>query len=106
MKFDAHGHLDLLRFNEYDRGDLPGAGDWYDRIFLPHWRALVECVNRPAHVERFRLQPGEGLIVSNHRVMHGRTAFSGGRREMIGCYIGRDDFDSRLRALGLLPMGG
>ncbi|KAJ1624457.1 hypothetical protein T492DRAFT_1046735 [Pavlovales sp. CCMP2436] len=45
-------------------------------------------------------------VVDNQRVLHGRTAFQGGVREMVGCYVGRDEYESRLRAFGLLPMRG
>jgi alpha-ketoglutarate-dependent taurine dioxygenase len=105
LRLDGSGELETFRFNEYDRGQLP-PGDWYDRTFLPNWRAFVEVVNRPEHVETLRLLPGQCLVVDNQRVMHGRLAFEGGVREMIGCYIGRDEYESRLRAFGILDMRG
>jgi trimethyllysine dioxygenase len=73
---------------------------------LPHWRRLVEAINSAEHVERIRLAPGQCLVVDNQRVLHGRTAFAGGVREMVGCYIGRDEYESRLRAFGILEMQG
>jgi len=105
LRFDASGDLDQFRYNEYDRGDL-APGEWYDSTFLPHWRALVEQVNAPAHVEHVRLEPGQCLVVDNQRVLHGRTPFDGGVREMVGCYVGRDEYESRLRSVGLLRMCG
>lgn len=105
FRFDASGALDQFRFNEYDRGDLP-PGDWYDSSFLPHWRTLTELVNAPEHVERVRLSPGQCLIMDNQRVLHGRLSFEGGVREMVGCYVARDEYESRLRSLGMLSMRG
>lgn len=36
--------------------------------------------------------------IDNHRVLHGRSAFTGKRR-MCGAYIGGDEFSSRLAVL-------
>lgn len=71
--------------------------------------ALVAMVNREELVLRTLLQPGECLVVNNHRVLHGRTSFfdaEGAERKMIGCYLSRDALDSRLRTAGLLEMCG
>ena len=38
------------------------------------------------------------LVVNNHRVLHGRSAFTG-RRRMCGAYIGGDEYRSRLAVL-------
>ena len=45
-----------------------------------------------------KLAPGDALLLDNHRVMHGRHAFRG-YRNMLGCYLGSDDWRSRLRVL-------
>ena len=44
------------------------------------------------------LPVGTMAVVHNQRVMHGRSAFKG-RRGLVGCYIGDDEFRSRLRRL-------
>ena len=38
------------------------------------------------------------LVVNNHRVLHGRSAFTG-RRRMCGAYIGVDEYRSKLAVL-------
>jgi len=38
------------------------------------------------------------LVVDNHRVLHGRSAFTGKRR-MCGAYIGVDEYRSKLAVL-------
>jgi trimethyllysine dioxygenase len=38
------------------------------------------------------------LVVDNHRVLHGRSAFNGKRR-MCGAYIGVDEYRSKLAVL-------
>jgi len=51
------------------------------------------------------------LVLDNHRVLHGRSAFSGKRR-MCGAYIGVDEYRSKLAVLSekfapesILPSG-
>ena len=42
--------------------------------------------------------PALYVAIDNHRVLHGRSSFTGKRR-MCGAYIGVDDFHSRLAVL-------
>ncbi|MER7579582.1 TauD/TfdA family dioxygenase [Kitasatospora sp. NPDC097691] len=42
-----------------------------------HLPALRQAVDR--HIRRLRLAPGQGIVLDNHRLLHGRTAFSGER---------------------------
>jgi len=45
------------------------------------WYAAYDAFVRlvRTHAYRFRLEPGDYLLYDNHRVLHGRTAFSGPR---------------------------
>jgi len=45
-----------------------------------------------------QLSPGTAVVINNHRVLHGRSAFDGARR-MCGAYIGMDEFCSKLLVL-------
>ena len=48
----------------------------------------------------FKLAPGEGFIVDNTRVLHGRNAYSGaGTRWLQGCYADKDGLLSTLAVL-------
>ena len=38
------------------------------------------------------------IVIDNHRVLHGRSAFNGKRR-MCGAYVGMDEFRSKLMVL-------
>ncbi|MDC3954350.1 TauD/TfdA family dioxygenase [Polyangium jinanense] len=40
---------------------------------------FAEIVRDPRHQVRLRLEPGDFVIYDNHRMLHGRTAFSGAR---------------------------
>lgn len=51
-------------------------------------------------VAEIRVAPGNGVLIDNHRIMHGRTAFdpSSGRHIRL-CHVPRDEFHGRLREL-------
>ena len=48
-----------------------------------------------------RLQPGEALVIDNHRVLHGREAFdpTTGERHLTTCSVDRDDFHNNYRRI-------
>ena len=50
---------------------------------------------------KLKLQPGEGFIWDNYRILHGRTAFdpNSGDRHMRHCYMDRDTVSSRQKCL-------
>ena len=50
---------------------------------------------------RFRLNKGDCQVFDNHRIMHARSEFDpdSGYRHLQGCYICRDDLQSRLEVL-------
>ena len=52
----------------------------------------------PQNQIKIRLEPGEAVLVDNHRVLHGRTGFSGARHLQL-CSVNRDTFLSEMRVL-------
>jgi len=50
---------------------------------------------------RFRLAAGECIVFDNHRIVHGRAAYSAtsGDRYLRGCYADRGEMRSTYRAL-------
>ena len=54
--------------------------------FYHHLPLLLEMLQRDDLILQKRLRKGQWVIVNNHRVLHGRTAFSGSRRCLVGCY--------------------
>ncbi|KAF9507502.1 hypothetical protein BS47DRAFT_1377904 [Hydnum rufescens UP504] len=94
----SDGEPSLIRYNNDDRSIMKTSrsdeiSSWY--------RALVrwDSVLRSSESEYwFKLTPGTVIVIDNHRVLHGRAAFTGKRR-MCGAYIGRDDYMARLLAL-------
>ena len=79
--FDRQYGNALLTFSRYDA--------------IRKWNA---CLKNPDSEFWTQLAPGTAVVVDNHRVLHGRSAFTGKRR-MCGAYLGRDDYHARLQAL-------
>lgn len=104
FKLGSNDTLLMVRWNAEDRGVVPLKNirsrssrimKWY--IAAAKWEALL----RSRELEyRFQLKPGTTVIFDNHRVLHGRSAFTGLRR-ICGGYISMDDFVSRWRNLNL-----
>lgn len=91
------GHIMQIRFNNDDRSILSLGGDQVELFYaaLNEWTNLIKSKKNELWV---KLRPGNVVIMDNWRVLHGRGAFTGHRR-MIGCYIGYDDYQSRLKTL-------
>ncbi|THH20417.1 hypothetical protein EW146_g954 [Bondarzewia mesenterica] len=92
------GDLKSVRWNNDDRSVLRNVPtgimlQWYDAI-----RTWNKFLTSPDSEYWVQLSPGTVVAVDNHRVLHGRSAFTGTRR-MCGAYIGGDEFRSRLTVL-------
>ncbi|HKL04605.1 MAG TPA: TauD/TfdA family dioxygenase [Roseovarius sp.] len=55
----------------------------------------------PPYLNRFRMNAGECFVFDNHRIVHGREAYtaSSGDRYLRECYIDRGELRSNYRAL-------
>ena len=91
------------RFNPYDRAPLNTVPPTDIAQFYCSYTALQGIIRRQESEFWIKLKPGMVLLVDNWRVMHGRSGFTG-KRVICGCYLPRDDWMSRIRALGLLWM--
>jgi alpha-ketoglutarate-dependent taurine dioxygenase len=74
-----------------------------ERFYFTYWLARTataaesqaidrfrEQLERPALAVRFRLSPGDLLVIDNRRVLHGRDAFTG-HRHLIRAWISAND---------------
>ena len=100
LRLDDDGALAQVSFNNYDR-DTVRLADSDMRSLYAGIRAFDGMANDPAYQWRYTLAPGDMLVFDNWRVLHGRGAFRG-KRKMAGAYINREDFESRVRACGLI----
>lgn len=90
IEVDDAGHLRTIRLST--RLDFPPAAhpDVLD-LFFEGRRRLAAYAEDPAFQIRFKLAPGDCLMMDNHRTLHGRTAFAeDGNRFLQGCYIDYD----------------
>lgn len=85
-----------FRYNEYDLAKLDFHSADELELFYSHNRILIAALKQNEF--RIKLRVGDMLVLDNHRVLHGRTAFTG-YRNLIGCYVGVDDWMMRARAL-------
>lgn len=93
IMMDAVGHLSILRYANWTIQPLRTVPfdlvpKWYDA-----WRALAKRVNAPRNRLSHRCEPGELLLINNHRVLHGRDAFDDGEgmRHFQQVYMELDD---------------
>lgn len=90
--------LRSFRYNNDDRSPLSHLDpetltQFYD--FLP---LLLKQLRREDLITKVDLKVGDMVVVDNHRVLHGRTAFRGGKRNLIGCYAEMDEVNNIRRA--------
>lgn len=90
---DKKGNLAILRYANWTIQPLKTVPfdlvpKWYDA-----WRALADRVNAPENRVSYRCEPGELLLINNHRVLHGRNAFDDGEgaRHFQQVYMELDD---------------
>ncbi|GMF16212.1 unnamed protein product [Phytophthora fragariaefolia] len=102
IRVDYAGNIVQFRHNDYDRAPLTHLSFEEVGAFYKAHRKLLEIMRRPEMEFCMKLQVGDMVVVDNQRVMHGRHAFQGGDRALIGCYIGQTEYESRLRVLGII----
>jgi len=100
LEHDRHGKICTIRFTYWLRSPMSGNQQKI-AAFYRAYRRFHEIVNDPANQIRFRLQPGDLIGFDNRRVLHGRTSFDpeSGDRWLRGCYLDREELESRLRIL-------
>ena len=84
-----------MSFNNADRAPFSLPIDEM-RTFYAALRAFERRVNDERLQWRRVNRPGDAMVFDNWRVLHGRLGYTG-HRHLCGCYINREDFESRLR---------
>lgn len=99
---DLHPDGRLRHIRLSTRLDFPPAADPRTlALFYEGRRRLAEYAADPAFCFRFKMRPGDCLIMDNHRTLHGRSAFAAdGVRFLQGCYIDHDGPESLYRVIG------
>ena len=101
IRLDEFGRLNGIRYFDRALGPLDVPNDDVDRLYNAI-RAFSDRMLSPAFTAAIRVEPGQGVLIDNHRVMHGRTEFdpASGRHIRL-CHVPRDEFHGRLRELSL-----
>lgn len=96
LSYEENSSNTTFRYNNYDLGCLT----WLPFHLIPeyyhHNSVLTSYMRKDENMVRLKLAIGDMLIINNQRVCHGREAFTG-YRNMVGCYVGKDEWVSRLR---------
>ena len=95
---DYDGKLRHIRFNFGIFAVQALPAEQQSSLYVAY-RKFAEMLQSPEFVIRFRLEPGEVLVIDNWRVLHGRGGFdpSTGKRHLQGTYVDRDELFSRWR---------
>ena len=97
IRLNDAGDVVQISMNNYDRSPMLLPADEMDAFYRAYGR-LHELANDRGRWCSIRLEAGDVLINDNWRVLHGREAYTGGRR-FVGCYLNHSDLESRLRVL-------
>lgn len=77
---DRGRHM-LVMSNAVDQGPVADSDDPdRDRTMIETWRDTVYAATD--HVEKFKLAPGEAVVVDNYRLFHGREPYTDEQRRM------------------------
>jgi gamma-butyrobetaine dioxygenase len=100
IELDRHGEISGLTISQHlaDVFDLPQH--FLDRYY-PALRRFGRLLQSPKYLVRYRLKAGECVVFDNHRVVHGRDAYTAasGERYLRGTYVDRGELRSTYRAL-------
>ena len=101
IALDEFGHPSGVRYFDRALGPLDVPPDDIDRLY-DAIRAFSDRMHSSEFTATIRVEAGQGVLIDNHRVMHGRTAFdpASGRHIRL-CHVPRDEFHGRLRELSL-----
>jgi gamma-butyrobetaine hydroxylase len=100
IRLDRAGRLEEVRVSPWLRAPQIASLEDVDRGYRA-LRRFLAISERPANQVRIRLAAGELLAFDNRRTLHGRTGYdpTSGERWLRGCYVDREELESRLRIL-------
>jgi gamma-butyrobetaine dioxygenase len=100
IELDEHGAVSGVTISQHmaDVFDMPQA---FLDAYYPAFCRFGRLLQSAKYVMRFRLEAGQCIVFDNHRIVHGRAAYTAasGERYLRGCYVDRGEMRSRYRAL-------
>ena len=100
IELDQQGDYRQIRFNT--RLDyVPPLEKKQLDIYYKARKKISGLYNSKKFRIEFKLMPGDIMMMDNHRLLHGRTAYDAdeGKRFLQGCYIDHDSSEGKLRHL-------
>jgi trimethyllysine dioxygenase len=102
IRLDERGRTLQVSYNNHDRAPFSLPEPQMSALYaaLGAFDGMVQSLDNQVLIG---VRAGDLIVVDNWRVLHGRRAFVG-ERHMAGCYLNREDFESRLRMLARQPL--
>jgi gamma-butyrobetaine dioxygenase len=97
IQLSARGELQAVHYNNRALAPLRIAADKVPDFYRAY-RSFAALLRDARCEVRLKLRSGDLVVFDNHRILHGRTAFTGARH-LQGCYINRDGLFSNLAVL-------
>lgn len=100
IQLDDAGEPVEVRIADFLRGPLQTDFDQVEPAYAA-LMTLQRLLRQPRFAMRFSYRPGDLVIFDNRRLLHARDAFEGsqGHRWLQGCYLERDEANSRYRMI-------
>ena len=100
IELDESGQVSGVTISQHmaDIFDLPQR---FLDLYYPAFCRFGRMLQSDRYMMRFRLNATECIVFDNHRIVHGRSAYSAtsGERYLRGCYADRGEMRSTYRAL-------
>ncbi len=100
IEIDKEGEIKRIRLSpRLDYVPLIKKGQLHN--FYKARALFIKLCNSKKFMIKFKLNPGDLMIMDNHRTLHGRTSYSlnDGERHLQGCYIDHDSAESKMKYL-------
>ena len=100
IELSPDGEIIAIRFNNRSTAPITDVPYKDMENYYNAYRKFSEIINDHSMAVNFKLEPGEGFITDNTRVLHSRTAYTGsGNRWLQGCYVDKDGLMSKISTL-------
>ncbi|GAA0773948.1 gamma-butyrobetaine,2-oxoglutarate dioxygenase [Roseibium denhamense] len=100
IELDEYGNVSGVTISQHHEDIFDMPQEDLD-AYYPAFCRFGQMMRDPKYVMRFRLNAGECIVFDNHRIVHGRVAYSAtsGERHLRGCYTDRGELRSVYRVL-------
>ena len=100
IELDQHGAVSGLTISQH-MADIFDLDQKLLDDYYPAFCRFGRMLQEEKYMMRFLMKAGECMVFDNHRIVHGRAAYSAtsGDRYLRGCYVDRGEMRSTYRAL-------